>query len=77
MAFAAIIVGIPLALLGSVLWAILIGGTFLQLLLVYAVSGQIGFVLALLVFLLARHLHHPDRPAAAGDLQNLSFDKLA
>lgn len=74
MAFAAILVSIPLASLSSLAWLLLIGGSFLRFLLVYAASAQIGFVVALLVFLVARHLHsHTPRQ----EHRELSFDKLA
>lgn len=56
MAFCSVLVSVPLAFLASLLWAVLIGGSFLKFLLVYAVSAQIAFVAMMFVFLLARVL---------------------
>ena len=75
MALCSVLISIPLAFLTSLFWAFQIGGSFLQFLLVYAVSGQIAFVLALLALILADHLRRQKH--AARDVVGLSFDKLA
>ena len=76
MALCSVLISVPLAFLTSLFWIVFAGGSFLQFLLVYAVSGQIGFVLTLLAFLLAGLLRR-QKVAAHVAHHQLGFDKLA
>lgn len=76
MAFCSVLISVPVAFLTSFIWIILSGGSFLRFLLVYAVSGQIAFALAMLAFMIT-DLLKLHRDSLAGGREKLGFDKLA
>ena len=61
MAFCSILISVPAAFVGSLAWVVLSGGSFLGFLLVYAVSGQVGFILSLAALLASDHLRQRAR----------------
>lgn len=76
MAFCSVLISVPVAFLTSVIWIILSGGSFLRFLLIYTVSAQIAFALAMLAFMIADLLKlQRDAMPRGGD--KLGFDKLA